>query len=150
MLGIQYPVIIKDETGIEIQIEFLSNVQQELLARCNIVKTDVTFEFQRDTSTYFSSIAYYRLDTQTIEEIVLYDKTTGFARLHFNGYTLTCFGDKNNNTCNPLTEGLSVPVVILSLHFKPPQSWQKMDSDTNQYSIKGSHYSTSCHGTLKC
>ena len=131
-------------------MEFLSNMQQERLPVCNIVKTDVTFEVQRHTSTYFSSITYYRRDTQTIEEIVLYDETTKFSRVHFNGYTLTCFGGKNNNTCNPLSEGKAVAVVILSLHFNPLQSWEKLGSNTNQYSIKGSHYSTSCQGKLHC
>ena len=131
-------------------MEFLSKMQQERLALCNIVKTDVTFEVERHTSTYFSSITYYRLDTQTIEEIVLYDETTEFAQLHFNGYTLTCFGGKHNNTCNPLSDGQAVPVVILSLHFKPPQSWEKLDSNTNQYNIKGSHYYISCQGALNC
>ena len=111
------------------------------------MKTDVTFEIQRNDSQHYSTIRYYRLDHQTVEEFAMYGGSGGYTRLHFDGKTLTCFGGKQGSQCHSLSEGQHVPVVIFSLHFKPQYGYASTWTwQSNKYSLRGSHYSALCSG----
>ena len=105
----------------------------------------MTFEVQRDNSTHYSTIRYYRLDTQSVEEFALYGGSVGYTRLHFDGKTLTCFGNSQGGECNSLHEGQHVPVVIFSINLKAHDGYSHtLNTNSNKYSLRGSHYSAIC------
>ena len=144
------PISLEDETDVEVQMEFFSDVNEEKMQWCSNVETDVTFEIQHAQSTYFSSLKYYRLDTQTIEEFPFHGEHGTFGRLRFNGKTLTCIGDQNGTKCHSLPVGQHVPVILLSLHFKPQNVFtQSLTLNPNKYSLRGSYYSPRCTGNVQ-
>ena len=112
------------------------------------METDVTFEIHVNQSSPLSKITYLNLYNHETENFEFSDSSE--IRLKFDGFTLTCHSEESN--CQSLKNGEQTPVVLLSFYFKPQNgykpSWQTLDSNLNKFSIRGSHYSTTCAGTL--
>ena len=140
---------MRDEKEAELKIDFLSSTEREQISQCYKVETDVTFEIHVNQSSTLSKITYFNLHNHVIENFEFRDNSE--MRLKFDGFTLTC--DSGESKCQPLENGEQTPVVLLSFYFKPQNgykpSWQTLDSNFNKFSIRGSHYSTTCAGIFK-
>ena len=107
------------------------------------IETDVTFRVQRNDSGHASSIKYFRLDTQRVDEFSFNGGLLEYTQVYFTGKTIICLG----GVCNSLPKGQHVPVVLFSLDFNPQAGYVKnWNWERNKYSFRGSFYSVVCSG----
>ena len=140
-VGFEKVLNIDDDSSSEVQITFLPQRREHQLDVCSEPVTNLEFKIQSSQSIPFSVIKYYRLDYETVEEFSFHGRSSFLIDLTFNGKTLTCFGDD----CFPLSEGKHVPVLLLSIKFKPQKSYAPT-LNPMKYIVRGSYYSTICTG----
>jgi len=143
------PYMLKNENMTRNQVIFFDESKLPLIENCaNVleVETDITFRIQRDDSSSLSIVKYWREDTGEVE---VFRFNVGYAD-HTNvvcdGHTLTCNGNRRGqHQCNNLTEGVSVPAIVLSADFYPRSGASHNNQWTrNKYSLRGSYYRATC------
>ena len=140
-IGLEKVLNIEDDFSSEVQITFLPQRREHQLDVCSEPVTNFEFKIQSSQSIPFSAIKYYRLDYETVEEFSFHGRSSFLIDLTFNGKTLTCFGDD----CFPLSEGKHIPVLLLSITFKPHKGYPP-SLNPMKYRFRGSYYSSICTG----
>ena len=140
-VGFEKVLNIDDDSSSEVQITFLPQRREHQLDVCSEPVTNLEFKIQSSQSIPFSVIKYYRLDYETLEEFSFHGRSSFPVDLTFNGKTLTCFGDD----CFPLSEGKHIPVLLLSIIFKPQKGYAP-SLNPIKYRFSGSYYSSICTG----
>ena len=140
-VGFEKVLNIDDDSSSEVQITFLPQRREHQLDVCSEPVTNFEFKIQSSQSIPFSVIKYYRLDYETVEEFSFHGRSSFLIDLTFNGKTLTCFGDD----CFPLSEGKHIPVLLLSIIFKPQRGYAP-SLNPMKYRFRGSYYSSICTG----
>ena len=140
-VGLERVLNIEGDISSEVQITFLPQRREHQLDVCSEPVTNFEFKIQSSQSIPFSVIKYYRLDYETVEEFSFHGRSSALMDLTFNGKTLTCIGDD----CFPLSEGIHVPVLLLSITLKPQQGYAP-SLNPIKYRFRGSYYSSNCTG----
>ena len=140
-VGLESVLNIEGDISSDLQITFLPQRREHQLDVCSEPVTNFEFKIQSSQSIPFSVIKYYRLDYETLEEFSFHGRSSFPVDLTFNGKTLTCFGDD----CFPLSEGKHIPVLLLSITFKPHRGYPP-SLNPMKYRFRGSYYSSICLG----